>query len=484
MLLKKKHYFLLCVVLLGVNSSANGQAGGAVLATIGNKKITAREFLERSELTVRPNQFKDKNTTLNNLIVEKILALEAENNSPLLQNPVFQGRLKGIKEQAMREELYNDVALNKTRVDTSAVLNAYKLSIREYEVEFYRMRKNLAEKVKKTLDSSLGNTDEIFKSLTEYAGEQPVHKVTYNDEDNNDVHQALYSKPLNVGDVVGPIEMEKNDYLIMRVKNWTAYPLLSGADQKLRWDEVNRKERRMKARRMWEAYQKSVMRGKRMDFNGKALNTLSRWVRTRYITERQKIDSTGFQMPEIPAHTTEMDLSAPFFTFENKVWTIGNFRNELMSHPLLFRTTHLDSANFKEQFKLAVVDVMRDHCLTREAYKKKLDKKEHIARIVGTWKDAFIARDAQKNIVDKAFDAGKIHHSDELGIHDFWEAYVGDLQKKYSGSISINKKLFDDISLTTIDMFAVKFGMPYPAIVPDFPLFIVSKNLEYATRKE
>ena len=78
-----------------------------VLTKISDKEITVDDFLNRSEFTTRPARFKNKNTSLNNLISEKILAIEAEkSNTSLLQNPVFLGKLKGIKEQLMREKLY------------------------------------------------------------------------------------------------------------------------------------------------------------------------------------------------------------------------------------------------------------------------------------------------------------------------------------------------------------------------------------------
>jgi hypothetical protein len=80
---------------------------GKMLAKIGSKEITVEDFLYRSEFTVRPARIKNKNITLNNLISEKILAIEAEHrNTNLFKNPVFLGNIKGIKEQLMREKLY------------------------------------------------------------------------------------------------------------------------------------------------------------------------------------------------------------------------------------------------------------------------------------------------------------------------------------------------------------------------------------------
>jgi len=111
------------------------QPSGKMLARIGSKEITVEDFLYRSEFTIRPARFKNKSTTLNNLISEKMLAIEAEqSNTVLLQNPIFLGKLKGIKEQHMREKLYELKAASKVVLDSNDVYQKYKTSVREYEV--------------------------------------------------------------------------------------------------------------------------------------------------------------------------------------------------------------------------------------------------------------------------------------------------------------------------------------------------------------
>src|SRR3990172_2854323 len=73
------------IILIGINSPSL-TAQEKILAKVGNKQITVKEFLIRSELTIRPNNFKDKETTLNNLIAEKILAIESEKKSDFVRN--------------------------------------------------------------------------------------------------------------------------------------------------------------------------------------------------------------------------------------------------------------------------------------------------------------------------------------------------------------------------------------------------------------
>jgi hypothetical protein len=346
------------------------------------------------------------------------------------------------------------------------------------------MHEELAQKVKAVIDSAPGETGDVFKYLSEFAGKQPVHKIAYKDPDDDAIHEALFSKPLPMGEVVGPIELSNGEYLVMKVLNLTTYPLLSGIDQQMRWKEVREKEHQIKASKMWQSYQAGIMRGKKMEFNRKTFTVLANRVREKYVSEEQKIDSSGRRMPEIPFNAKGLDLASPFFTFENRVWTVGDFRNELMSHPLVFRTTNLDSANFNTQFKLAVVDIMRDHCLTREAYKKSLDGMKDVSQTVEMWKDAFVANDRQKSVIDAALKEGKIAENDAPQILKYWESYVVDLQKKYGSSVTVNVTAFKNISLTKIDMFAVKPGKPYPAVVPDFPTFISSESLDYVARKE
>jgi hypothetical protein len=451
----------------------------AILAVVGNTQISVAEFKARAELTVRPDRFMDKSVTLNNLILEKILAMEAGPTPPLAANPGYRGRLKGIKEQTMRELLYRDSAYNRAIVDTSVLINAYTQSIREYELEFYRIHKNTARKVRAAIDSLPGNTDLIFRELNEELGKRPVRKVNYKDPDPDEIHEALFSIPLQSGDVVGPIELSTGEFLVMKVLNWTAYPLLSGIDQQERWNEVTKKERSALASKIWQSYHAGIMKGKKIEFNKETFLKLSNLIREKYIAEQHTKTPQDDRIPEVSFKANGLDLNAPFFTFENKIWTVGDFRNELMSRPLLFRTTALDSTNFNDEFKQACVDIMKDHCLTREAYNASMDKDAFVAKTVAMWSDAYVANDQQRSVVEAAVKDGKVAKDDELGISQFWNAYVNDMQKKYRTMVHVNLPVFEKIELTRVPMYAMKPGLPYPSMVPGFPAFESRKEIDF-----
>jgi hypothetical protein len=469
----------LAILVLGT-SPARNQPADKVLARVGNKEIRVQEFMRRSELTIRPDQFKDKNTALNNLICEKILAMEAGRNAALLKDPSFQGMLKGIKEQRMRDKLYEAVAVDKAKIDTSDMKSAFRASMREYEVEFCTIRtKALAEKIRAVLDSVPELSGELFKEVEETLGTRPVHTVTYKDPDDEVIHEALFTSLVDTGAVVGPLRMSSGEYIIMKVLHGVDRPLISGFDQEVRWNEVKEKLRQAKANKMWTAFQANTMKGKKIEFNREAFTVLADLALQRYLQNSEK-DSSNNRLTEIPVSDNEVNLSVPFFTLDNRVWSVDDFRRELLSHPLVYRTKDLNKDNFKEEFKLAIVDMMRDHYVTQEAYKRSLDRSDDITREMEMWKDSFLATDQEKGIVSSAVRQGVIQENDQLGKRNYWKSYLHGLQQKYGRSVRINHDEFSKIRLANIDLVAVRPGVPYPVPVPQFPTFVASGNLDYA----
>jgi hypothetical protein len=452
-----------------------------VLAKIGSKEISVKDFLYRSEFTVRPLRFKNKNTTLNNLITEKILADEAEkSNTSLLHNTVFLGRLKGIKEQLMREKLYYVKAADKVVVDSNIVNQKYKTSRREYEVEFYVIGNDSAsEVIRETLTRHPDSADSIFKSLQIKINKKPVKNVKYLDSDDENITEALYSTLLDTGAVVGPIKLSDGEHILMRVNNWKDEILFSGEDQRIRWKKVEEKIRQAKSLELWNEYMLEVMKGKKIEYNDKIFFKLAGLAYQFYLEKNQPADSIKLHLNEIPKLEEAADPKSPFFTVDGNVWTVDDFKEELISHPLVFRAKFTDQKSFNRQFLYAIADMVRDHYLNKEAYKLSLDTLKDINNTVGLWRDSFLAVDQEKSVLDAAQEKGIIRDDDNIGKLNYWESYLTGLQKKYSDSIVLNYNEFNKIKLIKIDFEAFIPGVPFPQIVPGFPIFISSENLEY-----
>ena len=60
--------------------------------------------------------------------------------------------------------------------------------------------------------------------------------------------------------------------------------------------------------------------------------------------------------------------------------------------------------------------------------------------------------------------------------------FVMELQKKYDNMIEINTDIFENIELTKIDMFVFQNNVPFPVIVPQFPLLTTHNKLDYGKK--
>ncbi len=472
-------FCLVCFILLAACTCGKKKPDETVLARIGRRSITVGEFLIRSELTIRPLSFKDKNTTLNNLISEKILALEAEREDSLLKGPVLNATLKGIKEQLMRDRLYEKAAAKRVRLDSAEVARAFRLSTRGYELEFYTVRDaGLARKIEVTLDSLPNSADRMFREVEKTLGKRSLQKVRYKDPEDAAIHEALFSKPVERGAVIGPLKLESGEFIVMKVLNWTDYPIIGGEERQAQWNRVAEKITQTKAGKLWTAFQAEVMRGKKLEFNLDSFKALSETALNYYLQDGGK-GLLKSPQTETPPAGPNVSGSAPFFTIDGRTWTVDDFKRELASHPLVYRTRTLSKDNFSGQFRLAVADMVRDHYLTREAYKRSLNKSSEIRRTVDMWRDALLAARQEKSVVQSAMKRGLVRAQDQPGMLSYWTRYLEGLQGRYGGSIRVDRKAFDAVSLTPVDMTAMRTGVPYPAAVPAFPMCIESKNLEY-----
>ena len=61
----------------------------------------------------------------------------------------------------------------------------------------------------------------------------------------------------------------------------------------------------------------------------------------------------------------------------------------------------------------------------------------------------------------------------------FMNPKIDSLQKAYSNDIEINMDAFEKIKLTSTDMMVIQRGVPYPILVPSFPIVTSDNRLDY-----
>jgi len=74
-------------------------------------------------------------------------------------------------------------------------------------------------------------------------------------------------------------------------------------------------------------------------------------------------------------------------------------------------------------------------------------------------------------------------HTQEQRL-DMLNPIIDSLQAVYSDQIKIDMDAFEAIELTATDMMVTQRGVPYPVMVPSFPILTTDSRLDYGSKKD
>jgi len=496
----KKNLLLLILtnlLIISCSSRKTPEPEQTVLARIGDKEIMVDEFIHRAEYTIRPpyckgNYMVDKKIILNSLIAEKLLALEAGTNNPLLQNSEFQSYITGRREQAMRQWQFHAEVYTKAEPDTGEIKTLFKYAGRTYKIAYFSVGdKQRADYIAGELTCK--DFNRVFHDLGGLQ-ELPQREVAWKDEANDAIHQALFSDSLQAGQVVGPIAAEEDLYLFIQVLDWTNSMVIGEQQIQTRWNEVREKLKNRYALKLYQEYVANTMKGKTAEFYGDALFKLAELMQPFYLkTDKDKKnefkkrfwdkdDTDPLAAQDDYLQEMEKLLDLPIVKIDGQDWDVKKLLNEIDKHPLVFRKRNMSSAEFPEQFKLALVDLIRDRYLTEKAYSSGYDKVNIVEHNAMMWQDYMVSVYQRRAWLTSQGITQNFESNYYPIIQEHLNEYVNDLQKKYSGQIEINTQMFNEIKLTRIDMFAMQKYNPFPVMVPSFPLLTTDTALDYGKK--
>jgi hypothetical protein len=477
-----------------------------ILAIVGDRIITKDEFMRRAEYTIRPPYCKrdsnlDKKIVLNSIIAEKLYAFEAGEDNPLARSATFQAYIRGRKEQFMRECLFYQIVKDKIKPDKSELNKRYRLAGREYRLAYCSIGRDVAQYAAE-LQKKSPNTD-LFNEIYRKAGGMgpaPERAVSWKSQENRTVHNALFSEPFEKGQVIGPIQVDTDQYLMLKVLGWVDQQAVTHTSIRQRNDEVNEAWEREQAEGIWEQYILTIMKNKRLDFNKDTFEKMVELFRPLYMRSNKNSmmsfmnsDSTH-EVPSAVIDSIKVKIqnkdfeNRPFFTFDGKTWTLPDFMKVYASHPLVFRKKKFGDSEFPEQFKFAVADLMRDQVVNQKAYDQGIDQTQSVQAYTHMWRDALIGSyhqyvylQTKTSNVSLGKETAK---TIDRTIDEYFNAYSDSLFRKYSKKIQINIPVFEDIKLTRIDMFVQNQNVPYLEAVPAFPLLTKKFTLDYGSGME
>lgn len=468
------------------------------MARVGDRVITVDEFIRRAEYTIRPpycrmDNYVHKKIVLNSLIGEKLLALETDEDTPLRKNENFQAHIQGRKEQAMRQILYYQEAYDQVELDTGEVSRMFNLAGRTYDVSYFTLPDQ--EKALEVADSLKGENwtfNEVYQSLWDEA-EPAERTVSWEEENHSAIERALYVEPVRKGQVIGPLQVSEEDYLFMKVKGWKDSRVITEQTVQQRHQDVRERLTHIHAGRLWNNMVLDIMKDKRLEFVEDTFWKMNEIFLNRYyVTHEEQKDAFNKMFWEGQDVELTLDdwenneelLNYPFFSIDGKVWTVKEFKRLLMSHPLVFRERKIPASEFSKQFKLAVVDLVRDMYITDTAYEMKLDEHPAVIANEKMWEDAFLAAYHKMEYLSRKTDGKKANVVSEGQVTKYMNPYIDRLQTKYSDQIEINMDAFEKVRLTHIDMYVTQRNMPYQVVVPGFPTVTTDNRINYGKLME
>ncbi|MBN1480871.1 hypothetical protein EH223_00130 [candidate division KSB1 bacterium] len=492
--------FVVCFAIFIVCSTPEPQQPAEkILVEIGDKAtISLNEFIRRAEYTPRPdycrmNTYLHKKIILNSLIAEKLLAIEAGENHPLLQDGEFQLFLSGRKEQAMRQWMHHVEATEKVALDSTDIKRAYKLAGREYEIEYFTTSDtSFVNYYKNRLPAEPDLFNEAFFQL---AGDSlpPERTVKWIDKEHANIHSALFGREFQIGQVLDPVQVE-NDYVFIKIKGWHDEVAFTPKQQQERRKNVTEKLTSLQASTIWNARVADIMRGKRLDFNQDVFRKLSDlFFEVYFHTDRERRDQIIEKVWDVELEdaksaidnlSEEGFMQQTFFTVDDIPWTVADFRKAIVRHPLVFRERKMPSNEFPAQFRLAIADLVRDHYVTEEAYKKGYDQVNIVQRNVRMWQDFYLALVQRQNYLQTVGEKRPFLQNYHAILEETLNPYVRELQQKYYKQIKLDFQAFEDISLASIDLFVKQPEMPFKYVVPMFPIVTSEHLIDYVTRME
>lgn len=482
--------------ILFCTDSKDPEIAGTFLARVGSQVITEEDFVRRAEFSIRPqycagNNAIHKKIVLNSLIAEKLLALEEHSQSDLDTNRMFQDYLTGLKEQAMRQWLFHEQGENKVVVVDEELQKAVGLALRSYALEYFTVpNSGMLNQVLKDLDDGY-DFGAIYSAITG-ADSLPVKEIGWFDKEEAIVHQRIFSDTLEVGQILPPVKTADGNYLMIRITDYFDRVLLSPVEIADHHSRVRKEFHAKQAHLLYDDYIREVMRAKRFVLNEAVFIPYAASMASRYYNAaKSKQDmfnqemwgaehrpDSGRQINEIPVGPQEQ-----LFTLDDEPWTVKDFESYLRRHPLIFRKKDMPHAEFPEQLKFAIADLLRDFFLTEKAYELGYDQSSVIRQNVELWEDHYLGRHHRAEYLKSRIPPDKRTEMDQQEILEQWlQPLLDSLQQKYSTDIQIDVEAFNKLEISNIQAFATRPDLPFPVLVPSFPVLTMDHELDYGSR--
>lgn len=385
-------FFLISITLFAQKENEE------VLAIVGNKKITLREFRERYELTPqigRHNKNREdylKEELLYSMIAEKLWAQESEKLN-LDTTEIMKYTFAALQKMYWRDALYSEEVKSKTVINQD-----------DYKVARYRSAWNLGTRYlysesKQGIDSLyqiLQNGfpfDSLLITRPEYSLQNEPYVVSFGRMEKF-VEDTLYN--LKVGEYSVPLKSPEGWY-IFKVES-IQLNLITDEKQAKALEKNIRQvvEARATNKSFKEFYDKffaqmNVLADGEIfwSFSNSVIKTLIERKNKANIKDGENVALTDEDfnsiLHSIPADT----LNMIFIKFEKEPVSLKEFLHEFFFEG--FYTNNLDQNVIRAKLNSRVRMFIEKELLAREAYRRNLNNVDEVRHFIDMWRDNYLS---------------------------------------------------------------------------------------------
>ena len=392
----------------------------------------------------------------------------------------------------MRQWLFAHDFYQKVKIDTNRIKQVYKLAGRTYQIAYFSVKSPSAAKI---VQEKLNQGEPFEQIFRDFGGLQklPRRQVAWADPENQVIEQALFSAPVKKNDVIGPLDVGDNFYTTIKVLGWTDKVALSPSQMEQRWTDVSDRLRKQEAEKSYLKFVARLMHGKRVEFDPETFRALAKIYQPIYLKsdkEKKQAFNEHFWQKKSPEKILSNRagaeiaplLNRPFLRLNGETWTVGRFLKEERRHPLVFRKKKMTGREFPEQLKLAIVDLIQDKFVAEAARKKGYNTVNLVQRNVAMWRDNLLALYQRNRFLESIGKKEAFYKTQMKILKEDLNPYIRELQRKYANQIEINTDEFEKIHLTRIDMMVLQKNVPFPIMVPSFPVVTTLNKLDYGRK--
>ncbi len=377
-----------------------------VVAEIGRHKIYESEFRERFDFSAHPKLLQNddslliKHKFLEQLIAEKLLSLEAQNNG-YDSLKAFTDLMIPLQNIFVRDALYKTEVTDKAVRSKDDIISGINRIQKKLKIKFM-YSKDANELQNLYLDLKKGDSFDSLLSLRAEAEDQNVPKeVTFGTMDKK-IEDLIYN--LQIGEFTPPVASNDGYYILKLVGVGKNYDLKSNEST---LDDVKRiVETRANHKRYLDYYHKFFSKYKitaDKEIFGHLIKYFVPAFKTKYANQTLKSDKekpnlSGSEVSSAINSLNKKLIRKTFINVKQKPVRAEYFLNQLGQEG--FYVNDLSEFSIRSSLSSYIRKFIEDQLLTNEAIKRGLENLPEVKKYLDMWKDSYLAKMRMVNMFD------------------------------------------------------------------------------------